>query len=336
MRTLLFVLLAPAAFAGSKDRVKEWTLALNSRVSAERLAAIAGLGASGDKRALVPLLLSFNVPKAPPPESEAIARALGRLRRKEAVEPLMGAWDYLASVQLQLGDLPPSLASLRLQIIESLGLLGDDLAEAVVLHALESEDARTAETAARAAGRIRLGLAYSRLVDLSRKEGDLRQAAIEALGDLGDPRAEEILERYLDDQDNSLRAESAYALALLGKKKGRGTLRTLLESPSEPDRVLAAYYLLKLDDKDGLKALSSAACSSRSAVMALGKAGNGRAAKKLTECLESQDSLIRLLSVQGLGRLGGGRAVDALERAKQDSSPEVRQAAQTALVDLGR
>lgn len=335
----------PGAAWAKKNPTTQWLQTLEAAPgAAQQQRAVAVLGRLGDARAVEPLLKLFDIRNAKPALSGEIVRALGRLGDARAVEPLTAAWDYLNSLSLRMGrsELPAHLQIMRADIIEALGLVGERQAARLVLEALADEDFLVVARAAEAAGRLKERKALEPLIELLNHGGGVRQAAYEALGELKDERALAVLEKNLKNEDALVQAQAAYALAKMGKKQAEERLRAISEPGSRQSRagVLAAYYLAKLDEQDGvdyliavLKAKDGALRAS--AVEALGKTGNRKAAAPLAEQLDALDAPLKVIAARGLGQLGGGRAVDALEKLQNDPDYDVRAAARLSLDGLG-
>ena len=80
---------------------------------------------------------------------------------------------------------------------------------------------------------------YSGLVaTLQDSHASIRQAALAALGELGDQRAVPLLEaRLRADADVGVRSEAAYRLGKLGNERSLGPLRSAIEEQNEDQRV---------------------------------------------------------------------------------------------------
>jgi HEAT repeat protein len=130
---------------------------------------------------------------------------------------------------------------------------------------------------------------------------NLRRAAAESLGAIGDPQAVPPLLLALEDEHWSVRCAAAAAL---------GRIRSAKATPA---------LLTRLTDDDSTVR--------RAAVAALGEIGDPRAAGALTQAL--QDPGLQVTGLEALGRMGLA-ALSEIERFFGTSSPEVRR----LLVDL--
>ena len=329
--------------AARKPNVKDLVKTFDAAKGPERIRLAATLGRMKDKKTTDALIQAFDIKRGDPRESSAYIDALGLSGDPRAVEPLAQAWDYLRSLILQMGELPGNLQVLRWKILEALSLLGGDPAERILSEALNDSDPRVVEESVRGLGRLQLKAAVPALQQLaSGATGNLLQAVLEALGDIGDKRAFSTLDQAANNPDKYIEVQAAYALAKLGRKEALTRLQGFLVGDPAEDKVglLAAYYLVKLDKDAGLAHLEKMMKKPDSplaplAAEALGKTGNPRAVMVLVEALKAPDAGTRLSVARSLTRLGGGRAVSALKKLKLDTNPGVRSAAINGLAELG-
>ncbi len=336
-------LLLPPVSASARTRLKDIIRRFEGGKLEDRLRLAPALGNAKEKKAVDALLSALDIKRGNPRETTAIVDALGRAGDPRAVESLVGAWDYLRSMILQM-ELPGHLQVLRWKILEALSRLGGESVVRILSESLNDKDPRVVEEAVRGLGRLEVKAAVPALQELARgaASGDLTQAVIEALGEIGDKRAVSMLEQALKSSDKFVEVEAAFALARLGRKDMVGKLSDHLKSDPGTEKVglLAAYYLAKLDRAAGLEHLvglmkrTDGGCAVLAAE-ALGKSENPRAVLPLVEAAKSEDSSLRLSVARSLGRLGGTRALSALKQLRNDPNPGVRNAAFAALADLG-
>ena len=309
----------------------------------DRLRLAPALGHAKEKKAVDALLAAFDIKRGNPRETTAIVDALGRAGDPRATESLVGAWDYLRSMMLQT-ELPGHLQVLRWKVLEAFSRLGGEQVVGILSESLNDKDPRVVEEAVRGLGRLQVKAAVPALQELSRglTPGDLTQAVIEALGEIGDQRAVSTLEQAVKSGDRFVEVEAAYALVRLGRKEMLVKLSDSLKSDPGAGKagLLAAYYLAKLDRSAGLDHLVGLMKRTDGgyaalAAEALGKSENPRAALPLVEASESEDSTLRLSVARSLGRLGGARALSALKKLRDDPNPGVRHAALSSLAELG-
>jgi len=343
--TFLAVLCALGALnavsAGAKEREKNVIAEFDAGKTEDRIRLAPALGRMKDKKAVDALLAAFDIRRASPRETAAVVSALGQAGDARAVEELAGADDYLRSMALQLGDLPPQLQVVRIAILEALSRLGGDQAVSILEESVNDKDQRVVEEAVRGLGRLQIKDAIPALQQLAAR-GEMTQTVFEALASIGDKRAVSTLEQGLSSPDKFVNVEAAYALATLGRKEMIPRLEGYLKNDpgSEKVGILAGYYLTKLDRASGLDHLVVLTKKSDSgfaalAADALGKSGNPRAVLPLVEAMKTDDSSVRLSVARGLGRLGGTRALSALKKLKQDPNPGVHNAAVISLAELG-
>jgi len=133
-------------------------------------------------------------------------------------------------------------------------------------------------------------------VDVLRdSDRNLRRAAAEALGAIGDPQTLPPVLLALEDEHWSVRCAAATAL---------GRIRSFKAVPP---------LLTRLDDDD--------ATVRRAVVAALGEIGDARAGRRLTQLLA--DPALQPAALEALRRMGPS-ALSELERAFAGASPDVR------------
>lgn len=345
MRPLLIVLflLGGAGAHARKPKAKDLADSFTGAKTDDKIRMAPSLGRLKDKKTTDALLLAFDIKRGNPRESAAYIEALGLTGDPRVVEPLSGAWDYLHTMILQLGELPGNLQVLRWKILDALSRLGGDQAERILTLALNDADPRVVEEAVRGLGRLQIRDAVPALQQLAgAATGNQLQAVLEALGDIGDKRALSTLEQASSNPDKFIEVEASYAMAKLGKKEAVARLVGFLDGDPGESKVglLAAYYLVKLDKDAGLKRLEELMKKPDSplaplAAETLGKTENPRAVLVLVEAFKAPDPGVRLAVARSLTRLGGPRAAQALKKLRTDSNPGVRSAAINGLADLG-
>lgn len=332
--------------AQARPRVKSLARQLKTAKGDDQIRVIEALGRTRRKEAVEPLLAIYDERKNSPRVTAALIDALGELRDERAADALIGTWDFLNSLRLQMqADFPAHLQVLRASVAEALGKAGGARALPVLHDAVQDKDALVVGRAAAALGQLKDRSAVDALLQLSSKGGNIGQSAIESLADIGDERAVPPLERLLAGDDPTLRAEVCYALAKLKDQDedGERDLSAMItnERLEAKDRLLAAYYLSRLGSRAGLEYLTHLLAkgteSTRAlAAQALGRAKNSNAVPPLAEAaLRSKDASLRLVIAQSLGQIGGTRAVYTLRRMEDDGNQNVRAAAKQALTDLG-
>jgi HEAT repeat protein len=174
--------------------------------------------------------------------------------------------------------------------------------------------------------------------ELGSRDGSLRQAAAEALGELGDARAVKPLIAALKDENAEVRQAAAGALGEMGDPHADAVepLIAVLKDENVGVRQAAAGALGEMGDRHAVEPLIAALGDGninvrRSATHSLGLIWD----LQLVSDLGSIDSAVRRAAAEALGDLGDRHTVEPVIAALQDENAEVRQAAAEALGDLG-
>jgi HEAT repeat protein len=128
----------------------------------------------------------------------------------------------------------------------------------------------------------------------------LRQDAIKALGEIGDPKAVPALIKRLDDANFNNQENAAEALARIGDGRAARPLVAMLRAPDKHPQTRSA------------------------AVKALTTLADPRTIPDLVDALGDRDRLSRYLSLQVLAVVGDGRAVPATIAALRDPDSDIR------------
>jgi HEAT repeat protein len=143
---------------------------------------------------------------------------------------------------------------------------------------------------------------------LSASVPELRMAAANALGELGEADAVPQLAETFDDSDPRVRARAARATGVIGDARATDALVSLLSDP-----------------KAGVR---------REAAEALGRIGNRQALQALLEMYDDSDARVRRIAISGFGNFDNDRPVDALITALGDDDAAVRRTAVYSLIQL--
>lgn len=143
---------------------------------------------------------------------------------------------------------------------------------------------------------------------LSADRPELRMAAANALGRLGDDAATPKLVAALDDSDSRVQARAAHALGRLDDPRAVGSLE---------ERLTAGDELLR-----------------RAAADALGSLATDRALRALLTLLDDGDESLRRLAASALGNASSTEPVKPLVAALTDDSGPVRRAAVFSIIEL--
>jgi HEAT repeat protein/GTPase SAR1 family protein len=178
------------------------------------------------------------------------------------------------------------------------------------------------------------------LVLLTDSSSSVRNAVVQALGQLGERTPVEELVQILHDADSSLRCNAASILGRLGERAPIDELiQALLDADSSVRRavVQALGWLGERAPVDVLvQALYDTDSSVRyGAAQALGQLGERAPVDELVQALHDISSSVRYGAAEALGRLGERAPVDELVQVLHDTDSSVRSAAAQALGQLG-
>ncbi len=175
---------------------------------------------------------------------------------------------------------------------------------------------------------------------LSDEDTDVRQNAIIALGNLGDPRAVEPLISALSDEDTDVRQNAIIALGKLGDSRAVEPLIAALKDADPFMRSRAAFALGEIEDSRAIEPLIDALKDEDrlmrfSAVDALNQLDDQRVIELLIAALKDADPFMRSRAAFALGKLDDSRDVGPLISALSDEDTDVRRNAIIALGNLG-
>ncbi|MCI0409463.1 MAG: HEAT repeat domain-containing protein, partial [Acidobacteria bacterium] len=169
------------------------------------------------------------------------------------------------------------------------------------------------------------------------EDSGIREAAVEALGNLGGGAALEPLLKALRDGDLTVRWAVGKALRALGDHAALEPLLKALRDEDSDVREAAAWALGNLGDRAALdpllQTLQDSAVRSAAAA-ALGNLGDRAALDPLLQTLRDKDLVVRQAAAGAIGRLEDPTALKALLQTLQDEDSGVRWAAAQALGNL--
>ena len=276
-------------------------------------------------------------------------------------------------------------SGVRWRAAEALGKIGDKRAVGPLIEALKDSNWLVRDNAAEALGEIGwkprnqaekisyliAAQKWDELVKIGKpavkplikalkdSHWNIREAAVKALGNIGDKRAVGPLIEALQDSDWHVCEAAAKALDKINpdtwpkteevKKLVPEFIETLMNPRTSVQATRrAAKGLGLLGDKRAVEPLIQAldyknAGIRYEAVIALGKIGDKRAIKPLKKTLiggwfnrKDSDEDVRKAAAEALGRIGGEKAVEPLINAlEEDSDKDVRQASIKALGETG-
>jgi HEAT repeat protein len=169
------------------------------------------------------------------------AEALGKIRDERAVEPL-----------IQALKVEGESCGILKKAAEALGKIGEPAVESLI-QALRDDDITVRYLAARTLGEIKDERAVEVLIPALKDEGSIignhisyvRVKAAEALGKIGEP-AVELLIQALNDDDNNVRYLAAWALGEIRDKRAVESLNQLLNDSDANVRETAKESMKKI------------------------------------------------------------------------------------------
>ena len=268
------------------------------------------------------------------------------LRRQMTL--MLGIWEdayALASLTHAARDGDPKVRS---NAVWALGMIRDTDTLPVLLQALQDTDEQVRRLAAEALNELRDPRAGDRLLQTLRDPNpQVVVAAVTALAVLRDRGAVPELLRIMGGESDRAARAAAAALSTLDHDLTAPTLIDRLVSPDSDTETKAdaAAALGVMGDRDALPHLVTALRSGSvpvriAAARALGRLGclgRGFVVPRLAEVLEGEPSAeVMQVTARALGHLGDPSIAYALEAAQKSPNATARQAAQMALVRLGR
>lgn len=297
------------------------------------------------------------------------ALALGEIRDTKAVEPLIEILD----------DPSPEV---RMNAAYSLGQIGDVKAVEPLIKLLKDENGEVVRFTVIALGLLKDQRATEPICEVMDRDDarirnednpDIRQEAVNALGEIGDPSCIDTLLGLLDDKElgysaastlGNFKSEETFEKVTKKLKNSNPTVRTNAIVVLEYNRDPAAVSLLikMLNDKapevrkEATLALSlfkepeqialtqqpliNALGDSKSEVQeeaarSLGRLGSKEAIPSLEGLLQSKNKNIQSAAIKALGDIGDPEAVDALIATLEDEDWLVRESTVNSLVEIG-
>lgn len=261
------------------------------------------------------------------------AGALGRIGDVKAVEPLIQA----------LGD--PEF-DVRAEATEALGKFGDVRVMEPLFQAVKDEERGLQCLAVSALGNIgapALDYLIQALSIEGSRQWDIRERAVQALGNIGDARVVEPLIGALEHP--RLQDTAAKALEKMGDRRAVEpliqTLVTRLKESGNIGNILTERGKEGIADVLDMLGWQPADDTEKAHYLIgkqqwdeLGKLGKS-AVEPLLNSLYDMDAAVRGNVVKTLGKIGDKRALEALKRVQeQDSSKAVRDRALWAVLDI--
>ena len=137
-----------------------------------------------------------------------------------------------------------------------------------------------------------------------------RLAAVEGLGDVGNPEVEKTLSnKAMNDEDAEVRAAAVEALAIVSGEESTDYLVQALKDKDSDVRTVAIESLAAVGGKDTTAILM--------------------------QSMKDDDAQVRVAAVEALAEIGDKNAAEALAAALDDADEEVQETAKEALEEMG-
>lgn len=230
-------------------------------------------------------------------------------------------------------------------VIAALGACGDKAVVPHIIPLLDSSNNEICIAAAEALGRLGDDGAVPRLCELlSNFDGDenraVRLKVLDSLRRLKHPDAVPYMVDLLADPQPEIRERAVDVLGQIGDQSAVVDLENLLkEDRHEGVRIACAKALGEIGDPESVAVLEDALTDTvqvrLKAVIALGQIGNDSALLSLTAMLRDQLPELRYHAAQALAEIGDKRSIRPVEVLAADSDPMVSRGAFKALAKLG-
>ena len=166
---------------------------------------------------------------------------------------------------------------------------------------------------------------------LKDEDADVRQAAADALGRIGNPMAIPELVKVLDDPQPDVQEAALDALAHFEHGVPAAPVQRMLGSANADMRQRAIDILMNMHSMASLPAISGLVADvdadvRQSAIQAIQEMGSPSAAGSVMPALDDRDADVRQAAVEALSQLGGAISDAALDKLLQDADANVRQA----------
>jgi HEAT repeat protein len=285
-----------------------------------------------------------------------LAVVIGSQKDPSSIDPLTDAIDWTAAE----GD----TKGMNKEIAAALGEIGDPKASGALLKCLNLKDNYTVIAAIEGLGQMRAKDAAESLIKFATDENTepfLSKKAIQALGDIGDPKAVDALIRmmYRERRGVSFYVESSFALYQIGQPAADAMLPILegnnkeMLAWAEKNGILApalpakaAQVLGDLHDTRAEKGLMSMLKFNNDmldiklfvrmrAADALGRLRSNEGAKALAGMLDEEEATAKEEYIRALTRIGGRDGVANMTKAASKGSWDARSGAVWGLSMVG-
>lgn len=285
----------------------------------------------GDSRATPALVLELERGRVP---YEAVLQALETCGDQRALLPIANL----------LKSTDEDLRQRAMQALRS--VIEDDRAADSLIPLLDDKQQQIRLRAVEYLGLMRARSAVPKIIELAKigSEPAVRLAAVDALGEIADARANDVLLRIIKQGPSKLRHAAANSLMYIGSQDIVDRLLTMVRSDQAEYRVFALRAMVGiLRDRPHkaartyMEALAGEGARelSLNAIDGLGAMGDGAAVPKLIALL-SADSHRQRAAASALGNLGDPRAIEPLLKTVRARDDRVSSAAAWALGKLSR
>lgn len=327
LSTSLSLLLALTGCRGDPSSPEYWDKALNSaHHTKDRVRVLDDLREAGQAKAtFLPMLHNHLSQDKQSEVRGAIARVLGDLKDPSSVGPLTDA--------LEMGSTDSAGNAMNKEIAQALGRIGDAKAGPTLMRLLKSRDNYVQIEAINALGALKAKEAVEPLLEIAmddKGERFISKKAIEALGNIADPKAVPTLVRMMfkERQGVSFYAESSFALFQIGKPASNA----LVEVVNGDDK--STWSWVKQNN------ILEPAVYAKSAQV-LGDLHDARAEQTFIKNLGFNSEyldiklFVRMKAADALGRLRAKGAVKALSGLVDEKEASARKEYVRALVEIG-
>lgn len=295
---------------------------LAGKLPGDPTTAVQLLARSADRRATAALTAELERRRVAQP---IVLQALGATGDPDALVPVLGA----------LSSKDPEIRLAAMNAMRP--LLGDDgRASDVLIERLGDAELEVRVLAAEYLGLVRARQGTDKLIALTATGTPprLRHAAVDALGEIGDPRALPALLGILRDGPPPLRGAAATALAYLGDPGAIEPLRKLLAASSAKTAPRSNGGSADDPRRFAVRALGGSLRAARAASAAKPNAEIPPALDTLIDLAEDAETPVAIAAIAALAAAGDARALPPLRALASGGAPDRRRAALTALADL--
>jgi len=332
---LLCVSLVGACSKGDPNDPQTWVKQLSAEEKSAKLQALEKLADLGDKSvaaAVVPLLQEGGEVKV-----QAV-KTLKKLNDPSTVPALIDAIDF--GVGAGSDPAIKRANEANKEIAEALGKLGDKAAvEPLSKLAERSKDSYAKIAAINALGELGDPKAVPKLVEIAMDEGNepyVNKKAVQALGNIGDPGAVPAIKKMLfhERKGISFYAESSYAAYQIGKKAAEPLL-AVLEGKDEELNKWADEHDIYREALYAKAAQVLGDLNEERAIPTLIKYLNYSRPGSDPDAIDPTVLIVRRQAADALSRMRVQSAVDALVRNLREEEGNLRATYADALVNIG-